>query len=326
MKDPLISVIMSVYNEPIEWIREAIDSILQQTYKAIEFIIICDNPGNSTIWNLLCCYVEKDSRVIAVLNESNVGLTKSLNRALDRCNGSFIARMDADDISLPNRLEKQVAFLQCNCDVSVCYSNYSRINEDGKCICPRFQKVEDYNINYITYTNPIGHSTVMFKSDLCQRRKPLYNEKYRRSQDYELWSFLYINDVKFGFIDEQLLKYRVSNTQVTCLYKSNQDCNLKQIRKELIKAYLVKKHILNSNDDYNIPSILSSINHKQVVFQEGDAFFPIVYMLYYSASKQSYIYAFEYVLRGLLFKYGFKKTLYIFLQPLFRTKWDNYLI
>lgn len=326
MKSPMVSVIMSVYNEPAEWIMLAIDSVLHQTYRDVEFIIVCDNPDNDSICNLLSNYMDNDTRIVLILNKTNIGLTRSLNVALHKCKGKYIARMDADDISFPNRFEKQVSFLESNSEISVCYSNYSRINEEGDVICDRFQKYEDYNINYITYTNPIGHSTVMFRNDICQEREPLYNELFRRSQDYELWSFLYLRDIKFGYIDEPLLKYRVSKSQVTSIFKSNQDSNLKQIRKQLIRDYLKKRNVAISSADFCEKAILRSISLSSVSVKKGDALYPIIYMLYYGASKQSYLYTFSFLLSGLAFKYGLRKTLYIILQPWFKTKWDNYLI
>ena len=106
MKSPMVSVIMSVYNEPAEWIMLAIDSVLHQTYRDVEFIIVCDNPDNDSICNLLSNYMDNDTRIVLILNKTNIGLTRSLNVALHKCKGKYIARMDADDISFPNRFEK----------------------------------------------------------------------------------------------------------------------------------------------------------------------------------------------------------------------------
>ncbi len=321
-----VSVIMSIYKEPLEWISLSIESILKQTYSNFEFIIVNDNPDREYNNLLLEEYSHKDNRIVVIKNESNIGLTKSLNKAILFSTGDYIARMDADDISSPNRFEKQLLFFSKNSDITVCYSNYSRINEVGSYICQRFQTFNDYNINYITYTNPIGHSTVMFKKDICQIRSPLYDEDYRRSQDYELWSFLYLSGVKFGYIDESLLNYRVSKSQITSLYKSSQDSNLKQIRKRLIINYLIKISVIKNYDEFNESAILKSEALSNVKVQEGDALYPIVYMLYYGACKKSYIFTLKYIFNGLAFRYGFRKTLYILLLPIVENRWDHYLI
>ena len=104
----MISVIMSTYKEDEELLRESIESILNQTYKDIEFIIILDYPDNEIHQKVICEYASKDKRVHFYINQKNLGLTKSLNRGISLCTGDYIARMDADDISLSDRLEKQL--------------------------------------------------------------------------------------------------------------------------------------------------------------------------------------------------------------------------
>ncbi|HDL4956660.1 TPA: glycosyltransferase, partial [Mannheimia haemolytica] len=96
-----ISVVMSTYNEPVEWVEKSIRSILNQTYDNIEVIVICDNPDNKGIVDLLNLIKEGDNRVVLHFNERNKGLIYSLNKAINLSSGEYIARMDADDISLP---------------------------------------------------------------------------------------------------------------------------------------------------------------------------------------------------------------------------------
>ena len=106
-----VSVIMSTYKEPIEWIQQSVDSILNQTYKNLEFIIIVDNPEYVELVSLLNDYADSDDRISVVVNNNNIGLVKSLNKALSFCTGEYVARMDADDVSLPERFQKEVEFL-----------------------------------------------------------------------------------------------------------------------------------------------------------------------------------------------------------------------
>src|SRR5262245_20664754 len=113
---PLVSVIMSVYNGE-QWLSQAIDSIVNQTYSNCEFIII-DDASNEATKNILKRY-EIDKRFKMVHQESKRGLTKNLNTAIDISNGDLIARMDADDISLPNRFQKQVDYLNKHPQTSV---------------------------------------------------------------------------------------------------------------------------------------------------------------------------------------------------------------
>lgn len=108
LKKGLISVIMSNYNTPEEYLREAIESVLNQSYADFEFIIVDDCSTDNSL-KIIESY--HDPRIIVIKNEINIGITKSLNRALRTANGEFVARMDADDICLPDRFRKQIEFL-----------------------------------------------------------------------------------------------------------------------------------------------------------------------------------------------------------------------
>ena len=120
---PLVSVVMSVFVEPEKWLRNAIDSILTQTYSNLEFLIINDNYERMLNKRVLDEYAHTDKRIRIITNQSNQGLTKSLNKGISIAQGKYIARMDADDFSLPNRIERQVAFLELNSEVIVCGTN-----------------------------------------------------------------------------------------------------------------------------------------------------------------------------------------------------------
>lgn len=112
MSEQLVSVIMSVYNEKEEWLRKSIESILGQTYSCLQFVIVLDNPDNRQAKHILDEYQKQDSRVEVYTNEKNMGLVASLNRALTFVQGDYVARMDADDIALPERLEKELHFME----------------------------------------------------------------------------------------------------------------------------------------------------------------------------------------------------------------------
>ena len=129
-----ISVIMSIYSEKEEWIKESIDSILSQTFRDFEFIIINDNPKRKENENLLLEYSQKDNRIIVITNKENIGLTKSLNKGLSIAKGKYIARMDADDISFPTRFQKQIDFLDKNTEYVLCGANISYFGSEEKII------------------------------------------------------------------------------------------------------------------------------------------------------------------------------------------------
>ena len=110
----LVSVLMSTYNESELELRLAIESILNQTYRNIEFIIVSDNPQNTMLQNIINEYQKKDRRIKVILNNENLGLPRSLNKGIEQARGKYIARMDADDISLPNRIEEEMDFMLIN--------------------------------------------------------------------------------------------------------------------------------------------------------------------------------------------------------------------
>jgi glycosyltransferase involved in cell wall biosynthesis len=165
---------MSVYKPNQKHLDEAIASILNQTYKDFEFIIV--NDGDDEF------FIPDDPRIRVISNEKNIGLTKSLNFALDIAQGEYIARMDADDVSYPKRLEEQVKFLDENPDHILVGTWAEIIDENGNKIREVKHPCEDKVIKseLIKY-NPFFHSSIMFRKGLR------YNENFKYAQDYELY-------------------------------------------------------------------------------------------------------------------------------------------
>ena len=214
MKDPRLSVLMSVYKEPIEWLKQSIDSILQQTFKDFEFIIVCDNPSYKDGIDLLRSYSDKDKRIVLLFNETNVGLTKSLNRGLAIARGAYIARMDADDISLPNRFGKQVSFLDNHDDIFLVGSKVNEIDSNGNIVRTRsVYNFSDEIRTFLLIDSPIVHPSVMFRR-IMGGHGIHYDEKYRYAQDYALWVSV-AKDYKMENLNDVLLNYRISESQIS---------------------------------------------------------------------------------------------------------------
>jgi len=198
-----ISVIMSVFNGE-KYIKEAVESILDQTYQDFEFIIVNDASTDNTEGML---EQFNDSRINIIRNDSNLGLTKSLNIALKHARGEYIARMDADDISHPLRFEKQVMFLENNKECLVVGTWLSVIDEKGReyGTWGEYESYEDIR-NGLLIKNQIGHGSAMI------RRIALYNiggydEKFLFAQDYDLW--LKLSEIgELWNIPEQLYSLR----------------------------------------------------------------------------------------------------------------------
>ena len=214
MTKDLISVVMSNYNTDESYLRASIESVLNQTYENIEFIIVDDCSNNNSV-NVIESY--SDKRIKLIKNPKNMGLTKSLNIAIKIANGEFIARMDADDISLSQRFEKQVEFLRSNPEYIACGTAIKIIGgpEEGKIIYRNIPDIETYRI-YLLFGNypNIAHPTAMFNHSLLKKHNIEYDENFPLAQDYKMW----VNCSKYApcyNLNEVLLKYRVHNKAVS---------------------------------------------------------------------------------------------------------------
>lgn len=252
---PKVSVIMSVYTEPVEWVQLAIDSVLNQSFSDFEFIIINDKPDNIGTIAILNSFALKDNRVVVHTNEDNIGLTKSLNIGIHLSKGEYIARMDADDFALPDRFTKQVSFLDQNKDVDVCGTCIELFGaQTGNVYYP-----ENHDDMYLFLSSPFAHPTVMMRKECIS--KTMYDESYPVSQDYALWVTLYSKGAKFYNIQEILLRYRVSARQISSSSKHN------TMQKEL-SIILHHKAFQYYCDRYNLPNPITeeSISYAQIQY------------------------------------------------------------
>lgn len=249
-KKGLVSVIMSNYNTPEEYLRPAIESILNQTYQNFEFIIIDDCSTDDSL-SIIESYT--DSKIKIIRNEKNLGITKSLNRGLAVAKGEFVARMDADDISLETRFEKQVEFLKNHPEHIVCGTGVELIgdwqtNHSNKFMCRIIPPKEEFRICLLFENNPnIVHPTAMFNRKLLLKHNITYNENYPLAQDYRMW----ISCSEFAEcanISETLLKYRVHGKAVSSDKKELQKNTAIQIMQEQLN----KLHIEPDEEYSNI--------------------------------------------------------------------------
>lgn len=200
---------MSAYNCE-KFLAEALDSILQQSFSDFELILFDDGSTDNTE-NIIRKYAAKDSRITPIYNEKNLGLTVNLNRGIKLSRGPYIARMDADDISLPERFEKQVYFLDNNPDIDLVGTYAIDIDDLGKEIHLRMMPLKHREIiNLLPKANPITHSSVMLRKESF-KKIDFYNEAYRIIQDYEMWFRAAEVGLKFENLNEVLLKYRMDS-------------------------------------------------------------------------------------------------------------------
>ncbi len=266
--NPKVTVLMSVYNGE-KYLREAIDSILGQTFKDFEFLIIDDGSTDGSL-EIIRSYA--DPRIWLIQNEENIGLTRSLNKGLKLSQGQYIARMDADDISLLERLEKQVHFLDEHMGVGLVSSSYIKINVDGEEI--GYQKVSTENDEIkerLLRFNCFCHPSAVFRRE-CIERVGAYRETFEIAQDYDLWLRI-AEEFEVANIEEPLCKWRVCPDSISTWKKVQQElyhhlasflaiqrhlfgedkfgyrppgARFRLLRQELSKSYIARRRIMSN--------------------------------------------------------------------------------
>lgn len=185
---PLVSVVMPVYNVET-YLREAIESILNQTFSDFEFIII-EDPSTEEITKILEKYAERDKRIRLIHNSRNLGLVRSLNKGLKQARGIYIARQDADDISLLDRLEIQVRFLERHPEVGVVGTWIALLDKEGKQTDILRKPHSPFFIKWsLLFGNCLAHSSVMMRLSLVEENE-IYKTEMVFVEDYDLWARL----------------------------------------------------------------------------------------------------------------------------------------
>ncbi len=215
MNNPLVSVIMSCYNETEQDLQDSIESILNQTYRNIEFLIVNDNPNNINLKKILNKYRLNDTRIKIINNSFNIGLSKSLNKALSVSSGFYIARMDADDVSYKDRLLKQVTYLETHPYCDLVATNRNDIDESSNIIKECSSIIIPDNIIPIVlkYGSILTHPSIMVKSSILKKLKGY--RAFKSAQDYDLWLRMVSLNCKFHIISEPLIKYRIRQNGIT---------------------------------------------------------------------------------------------------------------
>lgn len=228
---PKISVLMPVYNTEEIFLKDAIESILNQTFTDFEFLIINDGSTNNSEGVILSY---NDERIKYIKNEQNLGLIKTLNKGLDLANGEYIARMDSDDISLPERFEKQVKFLDENPEIGILGTWCEWFPKQR--VMKSFTENEKIKECLLIMHNEIGHPTVMIRKSLKDKFNIRYDENALYVEDYALWLSL-IDKVGFANIPEVLLKYRRHSNSICKNNKIKQNLNCQKIMFEAQSKY-----------------------------------------------------------------------------------------
>lgn len=213
MNFPMISVVMPVYNaEP--YLDEAIQSILSQTFKDFEFIIINDGSNDKSL-TIMQRYAENDSR-IKIISRENKGLIASLNEGFSLAKGTYVARMDADDASSIDRFMEQIK-LMTEYDLDICGCHYQIINKDGKFIdCIYTPLNNDSLLLYLAISVPFAHGSVLIKKEFMTNNNLQYGQSSNVfAEDKALWQLMYMHNAKFGNVNKILFAYREFNSSLS---------------------------------------------------------------------------------------------------------------
>lgn len=202
----LVSVILTVYNAEI-YIKSAVQSILEQSYKLLELIIIDDCSTDNTLKIIESI---SDKRVIIIKNEKNLGTPKSANKGILISNGKYIARMDADDISTLDRFEKQINFLEKN-NYDLVGSAITFFGVGGKTNTNKYPNNSFFISEYLSYGNPFAQPSILCKSEILKANP--YSDIW--SEDLYLWSQLKEQKISWSNINEPLLKYRLHASNIS---------------------------------------------------------------------------------------------------------------
>lgn len=239
---PEISVVMPVYNAE-KYLNEAIDSVLNQTYSSFELIILNDKSTDSSK-AIIESYLAKDSRIVFIDKETNVGPANLRNEGFDLARGTYIALLDADDIAKPTRFEKQITILKTNSEIGVCGTWFTTFGDKEKSkVIQHPEKHNQIKVNFLIDCT-IGNSTAFFRKNILDDIK--YDKEYVPVEDYHLWSRLIVK-TQFYIIQESLVDYRIHDSNISQTKIDNVKRSNRRIKIRLLKQFGIEENNPNIN-------------------------------------------------------------------------------
>ena len=254
MNSPKVTVLLPVFNGE-RYLAEAIESVLNQTFQEFELLVFNDGSTDRTS-EVVKSY--KNSRIRLINNHSNLGLIKTLNRGLKLAKGKYIARMDADDIMLPKRLELQSRYLDTNGHICVIGSWWDNISATGKLLGTTRVPAFDYECAFMLFEkgeNPVGHPCVMYRTNII--RKIGYSPKAEDAEDLDLWFKLIAQGHRLANIPKVLTLYRHHQKQA-----SNHSEKQKEKHEEILSSFVTEQlGKFNHPHQANLLRPIHTINH-----------------------------------------------------------------
>jgi len=241
---PKLSIISSVFNGQ-EHLEKSIKSVLEQTFKDFEFLIIDDKSTDET---LECLKKYNDPRIKIFENQKNIGLTKSLNKLIDVSNGEIIARIDLDDFCERDRFEKQINFLDQNKDFGMVTSCYKAVDQNEKELYSHCPCLDPILLKWsLIFRNNIRHSTVMWRKELDEK----YNEDFKYAQDYEMWSKI-ARKTKIGVLPDITTNIMCHNKAITSIFFKQQEESANMVTQEQYFFYTNKQITIEQSNEIRL--------------------------------------------------------------------------
>ncbi|EOQ66739.1 glycosyltransferase family 2 protein [Acinetobacter pittii] len=264
----LVSVVLPAYNAEL-YLKDAIDSVLAQTFSDFELIVLNDGSVDKTE-EIILSY--SDSRIVYVKNEKNLGLIGTLNKGINLAKGKYIARMDADDICYPDRFEKQINFLENNNDYVICgtaaYRFYSNNNINNNIF--RVPESDELIRLKMLFNSPFIHPSIMMRNSIIKEKMLNFDIEYKYAEDYKFWSQL----LKYGKaynLQEKLLYYRLTPNSQTVIGNSDLT-KRKLVLGEIQRSYIREAYgIILKDNELDLLFYLSNLDRmKMLSFAEYD--------------------------------------------------------
>ena len=216
----LVSVLMCVYNTPADYLRESIESILNQSYRNTEFIIVDDGSDDSNTIDYLLRVSDENICIKTIQNDINLGLTRSLNIGLSHCNGKYIARMDSDDVAKKDRIRKQVEYMEAHEEVALLGTGVINFGDGVErtydpVINNESDDFETYKVSSLLRHSGPPHPTFMFRTSFLRTYGIKYREDILKAQDYGIMADILKANGQIRTLKEPLLMYRVHQGQIT---------------------------------------------------------------------------------------------------------------
>lgn len=232
-----VSIVTAVYNGE-KYLSQTLDSVLRQTFDDFELVVIDDASTDGTA-DILRKYAERDGRIKVYRNEQNLRLARSLNRGVSLAEGKYIARLDADDICMPNRLEKQYDFMENNPDIGVSFCKFFALRDGELMPCGLGRRRDPESVKaMLPFFCPVLHPGVIARSDVM--KKYSYDGSRTCTEDIDLWTRMTLDGVKIACDGEYLMQYRLHGGSITSTSRERQEREVLEIESNFYEKTLFR--------------------------------------------------------------------------------------